>query len=99
MNQNVFDVMNQAANEMNRIQGEDMLEKFENLKEKHMEQKEMNEEISDFFNDFTNEEDVDDELKELEKELLEEDAQQVQPGQKQKVQPQTQGGQKVVVKA
>jgi len=74
MNMNVFDVMNQAATEMNRIQGEDMLDRFENLKEKHLEQKEMNEEISDFFNDFTNEEDVDEELSELQKEILEENS-------------------------
>jgi len=34
------------------MQGEDMLDKFEELRDRHLEQKEQNEEISNFFTDF-----------------------------------------------
>lgn len=64
--------MNEAANQLELLQGEDMIEKFENLKDWHMEQKQMNDDISEFFNDMINEEDVDDEMKELMKEIEEE---------------------------
>lgn len=64
--------MNEAANQLELLQGEDMIEKFENLKDRHMEQKQMNDDISEFFNDMINEEDVDDEMKELMKEIEEE---------------------------
>ena len=70
--------MNEAANQLELLQGEDMIEKFENLKDWHMEQKQMNDDISEFFNDMINEEDVDDEMKELMKEIEEEGGQQVQ---------------------
>lgn len=64
--------MNEAAAWINLIQGEDMLEKFEDLWDRHLEQKELNDEIGNFFTDFQNEEDVDDEYKELMKEVEEE---------------------------
>ena len=52
-----------------------MLDKFENLKDAHLEQKDMNEEISNFFSDFVKEEDVEDDLNELINELENENAQ------------------------
>ena len=60
-NKNVFDTMKHAGEQIEKLQDEGNIEQFDEIVEKHREQQDKQDEITDFFKDFAEEQGEDEE--------------------------------------
>ena len=74
-NANVFDAMKNASSTIDQMQKNSNIDQFDELREKHEEQMDQNNEVMDFFKDYAEEgmEEADDLLDELEAEMAEDE--------------------------